>query len=158
LPTEFRTLQKSSRSNTILITIEDSSVTTGAGLTGLTHGTASLVCYYQRVRDAAPTAVTLVTNTLGTYVSGGFLQVSSANMPGVYAFCIPDEVLTRDDEAIIVLKGAANMKQTRIVIRLEGATLGAIQETVDNFPGVLKKMGLSQLEGEVRRDRMVNGR
>jgi hypothetical protein len=69
---------KGSTSQILEIFIQDSSSTTGAGLTGLTNASSGLVCYYHRNTAAAAVAVSLVTMTVGTFTSSGFKEVDSA--------------------------------------------------------------------------------
>lgn len=112
-------LKKAATSQTILIFIQNSSLTTGAGLTGLVFNSASLTCYYARPRAAA-VAVTLATQTVsGAFSSGGFVEVDAANMPGVYRLDIPDAALaTGVDSVGLLLKGATNMAALPIEIQL----------------------------------------
>lgn len=99
--------------------IRDSSSTTGAGLTGLAFNTAGLTAYYNRDTDSAPTAITLVTMTAGTFTSGGFKEISSSNMPGWYQFCPPNAALASGAKSVgIHLKGAANMSPLPIEVQL----------------------------------------
>lgn len=90
--------------------IQDSSVTTGAGLTGLAFNTASLVASYVRPA-AARSAITLATQTTtGAFSSGGFVEVDATNMPGVYRLDVPDAAIAVGVRSVVVhLKGAANM-------------------------------------------------
>lgn len=83
----------------------------GTDYTGLVYNTASLACYYVRTGGTA-SSVSLVTQTVGgAHTDGGFVEVDSTNMPGVYRIDWPDAVFaTGVDTAIGVLKGAANMK------------------------------------------------
>ena len=53
-------IPKGKTSKSIDLFIQDSSVTTGAGLTGLVYNTGSLVAYYHRMGSSA-TAITLAT-------------------------------------------------------------------------------------------------
>ncbi len=113
-------IKKGSTSVSVYFRIKDSSVTTGAGLTGLAFDTASLVAYYIRPGGSA-TAITLVTLAAITtaWSSGAFKEASSANMPGVYRLDIPDAALaTGVNSVFIILKGAANMFPVEIAIDL----------------------------------------
>ncbi|KKM93504.1 hypothetical protein LCGC14_1207660 [marine sediment metagenome] len=86
-------------------------VDSGAGLTGLVFDTAGLTAYYYRGDAANSTAITLVTMTLGAWVSGGFVVVDGTNMPGLYQLGIPDAAfVTGVDAVTIALRGAANMR------------------------------------------------
>src|SRR3954466_4033522 len=90
--------------------IQDSSSTTGAGLTGLAFNTASLTAYYHRDTDTTATAITLVTMTVGTFTSSGFKEVDSVNMPGWYQLCPPNAALASGAKSVaLLLKGATNM-------------------------------------------------
>lgn len=102
------------------IFIQDSSSTTGAGLTGLVYNSAGLTCYYMRAGASASTAVTLATATLGTYSSGGFKEVDATNMPGIYELHIPNAAIASGAKRVVIyLKGATNMVQTPIEIELD---------------------------------------
>lgn len=115
---------KDATSQIVYVFIRDSSATTGVGLTGLAYNSASLVAYYVRPGGSA-TAITLATQTTtGAYSSGGFVEVSSTNMPGVYRFDVPNAVLaTGVDSAVVMLKGATNMEPVVIEFQLIAANL-----------------------------------
>lgn len=99
--------------------IQDSSSTTGAGLTGLAYNTASLTGYYYREGAASAVAITLATMTLGTWASGGFIVVDGTNMPGCYQIGIPNAAIASGAKSVIImLKGAANMAPLVIEIEL----------------------------------------
>lgn len=98
--------------------IQDSSVTTGAGLTGLVFNTASLVAYYVQPGGSA-TAITLATQTAtGAYSSGGFVAVDGTNMPGLYRLDIPNAALSGANSVVVMLKGATNMVPCVLEIEL----------------------------------------
>ena len=115
------TIKKATTSKVMHIFISDSSSTTGAGLTGLVYNSAGLSAYYIRPGDTGETIITLADIiTLGTYVSGGFEEVDSTNMPGVYEFHPPNACLaTGADAVLIMLKGASNMAPLPIEIQLD---------------------------------------
>lgn len=101
------------------IFVSDSSSSTGAGLTGLVFNTASLTCYYHRSNDAAATQINLVTMTLGTFTSSGFVVVSGANMPGWYQVCPPNAAYATGARSVsIQCKGAANMAPVNLRVIL----------------------------------------
>lgn len=112
-------IKKGSTSKSVDIFIRDTSVTTGAGLTGLAYNTGSLTAYYHRM-GSSPTAITLATQTVnGAYSSGGFVAVDGTNMPGLYRLDIPDAALASGvNEVVIMLKGAANMEPVVLEIQL----------------------------------------
>lgn len=113
-------MKRGSTSVIVEITIENSSVATQAGLTGLAFGTAGLTCYYKQDTDTVSRAVTLATiATLGTWATGGFKEVDATNMPGLYEFHIPNTALASGNKVTFQLQGATNMKQTRFTVELD---------------------------------------
>lgn len=114
-------IQKDAVSRIEYIFIQDSSVTTGAGKTGLVFNTASLTAYYVRA-GAAAVAITLVTQTVtGAFSSGGFVEVDATNMPGIYRLDVPNAAFaTGVDKVALMLKGAANMAPVLLEYQLTG--------------------------------------
>jgi hypothetical protein len=99
--------------------IQDSSSTTGAGLTGLAFNTASLTAYYHRDTDTTATAITLATMTVGTFTSSGFKEIDATNMPGWYQFCPPNAAIASGAKSCAFhLKGATNMAPLPIEVQL----------------------------------------
>ena len=91
---------------------------TGAPLTGLVYNTASLTAYYT-LPGAASVSITLVTQTVtGAWTSGGFVEVDSTNMPGVYRLDVPNAAFASGRSSIIYLQGATNMVPTVIGVNL----------------------------------------
>jgi hypothetical protein len=110
-------VKKGTTSKLIHVFISDSSVTTGAGLTGLVFNSPSLTAYY--CRGGTAIAISLLTMTLGTWVSGGFVAVDGTNMTGLYQIGIPDAaLLTGVDVVSVHLKGATNMAPVMCEIQL----------------------------------------
>lgn len=116
--------QVGTTSQVTLLFIQDSSSTTGSGLTGLAYNTGSLTAYYKRSNGTASVAITLANiTTLGTYVSGGFKEVDATNLPGIYEFHPPDAALASGaDSVAFVLKGATNMAPCPLIIELTGTS------------------------------------
>jgi hypothetical protein len=125
-------IKRGSTSVRRLIFIADSSSTTGAGLANLTHSTSGLVAYYYAGDLSNEVQITLVTATLGTFASGGFVAVDNTNMPGWYEAGIPDAALDGGNEVCIQYRGAANMVPVNIYIQLD-----AVDYQTDAF-GALK--------------------
>ena len=105
---------------TIYLFIPDSSSAVGAGLTGLVYNAGGLVASYVRPL-AARQAITLATQTVtGAHADGGFVEVDSSNMPGLYRFDLPDAVCAAGVPSVVVmLKGAANMPPIALEIDLK---------------------------------------
>lgn len=129
-------IKKATTSVTLYLFIQNSSVSTGAGLTGLVFNSAGLVAYQVRPLAAA-VAITLATQTVtGAFSSGGFVEVDATNMPGVYRFDVPNAVIdTGVNSVVVMLKGATNMAPVVIEIDL-----------VAYDPQSATNLGLSQVD------------
>lgn len=158
--------------------IRDSSSTTGAGLTGLTHSSAGLSAYYMRNSASADVLISLAGMTLGTYTSGGFAEIDSTNMPGWYQFCPPNAAVAASATSCVFhLFGAANMAplpvevqlvaynpQDGVGLGLSGVTIGTQQILVKrdaalaNFTFPMFSAGGSLVSGlTITAQRSING-
>lgn len=105
-----REIKAGATSQTIDVFIQDSSVSTGAGLTGLVYNTSNLTAYYRKGATGTPTAITLATQTVGgAWSSGGFVAVDGTNCPGQYRLDLPNAVVDTAGMVTIYLRGATNM-------------------------------------------------
>lgn len=101
------------------IFVPNSSVTTGAGLTGLAFNTSGLTGYYIREGAGSTTQITLATQTLGTWATGGFIVVDGTNMPGMYEISIPNAAIASGAASVIIyFNGATNMSPVVLEIEL----------------------------------------
>jgi hypothetical protein len=159
-------LAKDTTSKLLRVFVPNSSVTTGAGLTGLVFNSAGLTAYYLREGAASPVSITLATMTVGTWASGGFKEVDAANMPGVYELGIPNAALATGANSVVgMLKGATNMSPVAFEIELtEGG--GAIKidspvkrnTALDNFMFLmLDSSGLAKTGLTVLGQRSLDG-
>lgn len=106
-------------SKTVKIFVQNSSLTTGVGLTGLTSATSGLTAYYIREGAGSTTQIVLTSATLGTFTSSGFILVDATNMPGVYELGIPNAAIAASAKSVIIyLQGAANMAPVVLEIEL----------------------------------------
>jgi hypothetical protein len=117
-----------------VIFIADTSKTDGSGLANLVYNSSGLVAYYFAGDLNNEVQITLVTATLGTYASGGFIAVDNTNMPGWYEIGIPDAALDGGNEVAIQLRGATNMAPVNIYIELDAVdyqtdAFGALRPT-----------------------------
>jgi len=112
-------IKRGSTSVRRLIFIADTSQTNGAGLANLVFNSSGLVAYYFAGDLNNEVQVTLVSATLGTFTSGGFVAVDNTNMPGWYEIGIPDAALDGGNEVAIQLRGATNMAPVNIYIELD---------------------------------------
>jgi len=118
-----RQIVQGSTSVILEVFIQDSTSTTGAGLTGLTNASGGLTCYYHINTAAASVAVSLVSMTVGTFTSSGFKEVDATNMPGFYALCLPNAAYASGTSVTACLKGAANMVPLPLEIELTQVNL-----------------------------------
>jgi len=125
-------LVKGTTSKLVTVFVQDSSKTDGSGLTGLVFNTASLVAYYYREGAASAVkidsggATALVTMTLGTWVSCGFVVVDGTNCPGTYSLGLPNAALAAGaDSVFVTLHGAANMAPVTLEIALTDTDVAA---------------------------------
>lgn len=122
-------IQGGATSKMLDVFVQNSSVSTGAGLAGLAFNTGSLACSYRRA-GGTRTAITLATSTLGTYTSGAFKEVDGTNMVGFYEIGIPNAAIASGADYVdIWCGGAANMSPVATRIQLDcpvnTATIGA---------------------------------
>jgi hypothetical protein len=100
------TVKAGSTSRLEHVFILDSTSTTGAGKTALTS--ASVTAFYFRPGDTTTTgrSITLAAGTLGTWSSGGFIQVNATDMPGLYEIGIPNAIFAAGvNHAVVMIKG-----------------------------------------------------
>jgi hypothetical protein len=98
------------------------------GVTGLTFSTSSLAAYYVRNR-AAPVAITLVTQTAtGAWTSGGFAEIDSSLVPGVYRLDVPNAAFSAGaSDVTIVVRGASGTNGAVLTVTLSSGGLTAAQ-------------------------------
>jgi hypothetical protein len=112
-------------SQSVNVFIQNSSSTTGAGLTGLVYNTSGLTGYYTFAgANATATAITLATLAAvnSAFSSGGFKEIDSTNMPGVYRLDLPNAAIAsaKGRSVLVYLQGATNMAPCVLEIELTG--------------------------------------
>jgi hypothetical protein len=98
------------------------------GATGLTYATSGLAAYYVR-NQSAPVAITLVTQTpTGAWTSGGFAEISSSLVPGVYRLDVPNAAFAAGaSDVTIVVRGASGTNGAVLTVTLSSGGLTAAQ-------------------------------
>jgi hypothetical protein len=98
------------------------------GATGLTFSTSGLAAYYVR-NQSAPVAITLVTQTpTGAWASGGFAEISSSLVPGVYRLDVPNAAFAAGaSDVTIVVRGASGTNGAVLTVTLSSGGLTAAQ-------------------------------
>ena len=116
-------VKKGSTSRIEYVFIGDNTSASGSGLTGLLYNSSGLVSHYLRPAGTA-TTISLATQTVaGSYSSGGFVEVDSLRMPGIYRFDIPNAVFASGvDKAVVSITGAQNMIPVLMEYDLEATT------------------------------------
>ena len=104
------------------IYILDITSTSGAGKTGIAYNTSGLSGHYVRSAGSA-TSISFVAQTAtAAWVSGGFAEVSSTLMPGIYRIDLPDAIFsTGSDKAIVMIIGASNTVPVTLEYQLVGS-------------------------------------
>jgi hypothetical protein len=126
-------------SQSVNIFVQNSSSTTGAGLTGLVFNSTGLIAYYTFAgANAGSVQITLATLAAANsaYSSGGFKEIDSTNMPGIYRLDLPNATIaaSKGRSVLVYLQGVTNMAPCVLEIELTG---------VDNQDAV--HFGLSSL-------------
>ena len=98
------------------------------GATGLTASTSGLSARYNRTRTAS-VDIPLVARTIAqAWTSGGFAEVDSTNMPGVYRIDLPDAALAAGaDDVTIVVRGASGTNGAVMTVKLSSGGLTSAQ-------------------------------
>ena len=98
------------------------------GATGLTASTSGLSARYNRTRTAS-VSIPLVARTIAqAWTSGGFAEVDSTNMPGVYRVDIPDAAVAAGaDDVTIVVRGASGTNGAVMTVKLSSGGLTSAQ-------------------------------
>ena len=98
------------------------------GATGLTASTTGLSARYNRTRTASVN-IPLVARTIAqAWTSGGFAEVDSTNMPGVYRLDLPDAALAAGaDDVTIVVRGASGTNGAVMTVKLSSGGLTSAQ-------------------------------
>jgi hypothetical protein len=98
------------------------------GATGLAFNTSGLAAYYVR-NQAAPVAITLVTQTpTGAWTSGGFAEISSSLVPGVYRLDVPNAAFAAGaSDVTIVVRGASGTNGAVLTVTLSSGGLTEAQ-------------------------------
>lgn len=136
----------------VFVFLRDSSVSYPKGLTGLTHSSSSLVAYGMREGGGAPVVITLSAGTLGVYSSGGFVEVSASNMPGLYQFGVPNDLIrTGASVASLIIKGATNLADYHQVFSLWTNLPSDNYTIVSSSDTMRTKVGMVRLESDVSR-------
>jgi len=97
----YAKIKQSTTSYIAPIVLQDSSSTAGAGKTGIIY--SNITAYYVRDSDSSVTSISMSSMTAGTFTSGGFIEVDSTHMPGVYEFGVPNIVLSSGKWSVICL-------------------------------------------------------
>jgi len=98
------------------------------GVTGLTYQTSGLQAYYARNRSA-PVQITLANQTAtGSWISGGFAEISSGTMPGLYRLDVPDAAFASgSSDVTITVRGASGTNGAVLTVNLTPVNINMSQ-------------------------------
>jgi hypothetical protein len=103
------------------------------GVTGLTFASSGLTARYNRTRTPSvniPLVARVIDGTAptGGWTAGGFAEVDSVNMPGVYRLDLPDAALAAGaDDVTVVVRGASGTNGAVMTIKLSSGGLTGAQ-------------------------------
>lgn len=117
------------------------------GATGLTASTAGLSAYYNRTRTADEEIFLVARTITQAWTSGGFAEVNSVTMPGVYRLDLPDAAVAAGaDDVTVVVRGASGTNGAVVGIKLSSggstaaqtaqAVLDAVASTHNNIGSI----------------------
>ena len=125
------TIDRSATSNIFHVFIGNSSVTTGAGLTGLSNASSGLIISAMKPGDASATVYSVASSnvetitTIGTYAaptSGKirFKEIDSTNRPGWYEFHPANALFSVSSDTTVTFTfiGATNMRATSFTVQV----------------------------------------
>jgi hypothetical protein len=128
LTTTYQPTERNASTITIAPASTSQSIELYLGATGLTFATSGLAAYYVR-NQTAPVAITLVTQTpTGAWSSGGFAEISSSLVPGVYRLDVPNAAFAAGaSDVTIVVRGASGTNGAVLTVTLSSGGLTAAQ-------------------------------
>lgn len=113
-------LKAGTTSKMLNVFFQDSSKTTGAGLAGISNNSSGLLAHFIRENDSASTPIAIVSAAIGTYTTGGIVEIESSAMPGLYQIGLPNAVCSAGTSKSVVLyyTGATNLAPCLLEIEL----------------------------------------
>ena len=133
-------IERGATSVILHVFVQDSSLTTGAGLAGLVFNSAGLTCARLRGGETLASPTFQDITTLGTYEAPTantqirFKQVHATNAPGWYEIHLHNDWLDATNtrrNLVIMLFGAANMAPVNIEVELSGFSLHDVDPDVN---------------------------
>ena len=120
--------------------------------TGLGYNGAGALAYYLRTRGL-PTAITL--SALGAansaYAAGGFIEVDSTSLPGVYRLDVPDAAYLAGAAGVTIALTFTGAVITPLQYRLVDSAITISNGQITAIAEAVWKLDLSTITGEARR-------
>lgn len=128
----YQPISKNEITYSIPVNSINQSVNVYLGATGVSYNNSSLNVFYLR-QNSNPVSIglTFVSST-GSWKSGGFVEVDSSTLPGIYRFDLPNEMLVSGvNNANLIVRGSNLYNGAFINIDLtESVTNSSIANTV----------------------------
>ena len=120
--------ERNSSSITLISGSTSQSIELYLGSTGLTYQSSSLTAYYVRNRSS-PVQITLANQTAtGSWISGGFAEISSGTMPGLYRLDVPDAAFASgSSDVTITVRGASGTNGAVLTVNLTPVNINMSQ-------------------------------
>ena len=118
LPT-YAPTERNSSAITIVPGSTSQSIELYLGVTGLTASTSGLQAYYARNRSV-PVQISLVSQTAtGSWASGGFAEINSTTMPGIYRLDVPNAAFASGSSDVTInVRGASGTNGAVMTVNL----------------------------------------
>lgn len=114
-------IKRGSNDVSVYLFIQDATNQSGDGLRGLAFNTAGLNCFYVRPSGDSTQLSLASQTTTGAHTDGGFAQISTGDMPGVYRLDLSDAIVAAGaTNAVVMMKGAHKMAPVLMEIQLVG--------------------------------------
>lgn len=114
-------LKAGTTSKMLNVFFQDSSKTTGAGLAGISNNSAGLLGHFIREGESASNPIVIVSAAIGTYTTGGLVEIESSAMPGLYQIGLPNAICSANAKsATVYYFGATNLAPCVLEIELTG--------------------------------------
>jgi hypothetical protein len=135
--TGYQPTERNASAITIAPASTSQSIELYLGATGLVFNTSGLAAYYVR-NQSSPVAITLVTQTpTGAWTSGGFAEIDSSLVPGVYRLDVPNAAFAAGaSDVTIVVRGASGTNGAVLTVTLSSGGLTAAQTAAAVFDAV----------------------
>ena len=139
-------IKKGSTDKSVLVFIQDSASTVGAGKTGLTY--EDLTCYYARPSSAEAHLQHVTQTVTGAHTDGGFVEIDATNMAGFYRLDLSDAILATGVDSVVVMLKGTGIAPLPLEIQLTDFDINA---SLNDIADAILKRDWTSVSGEASR-------